>query len=276
MFRNKKPASIAKTNASQSKQWDHRVLHIFGVKWQTNYSRTKLPNEQCPNKQTKKINSACEKCLNNYRKINWRENALWIKMKFVQNGVRCKIYGRTFLRTQTRTQKKTKYNNFIGASGKSAFRRGNYIVRAFFTSKMVYVKTDLAGGEVITPENGCRAMIKAELIQKQSCLPHLTYYWNTLTRLCNRLWCDVDGFSAHPPFFYFHREFKLKIFHFLHLFRFICHQFQCINWIINYPRARATSTTCIVHAIDFAAHPWFLCLSSMHCAPNRKERQPEK
>lgn len=48
-----RPAS-QKANASHSKQWVHRVLHIFGVKWQTNYSRTKLPNEQCPNKQTKK------------------------------------------------------------------------------------------------------------------------------------------------------------------------------------------------------------------------------
>lgn len=44
-----------------SKQWDQRALHIFGVKWQKNYSRTKLskPNGQTKwrtNKKRSKIN----------------------------------------------------------------------------------------------------------------------------------------------------------------------------------------------------------------------------
>lgn len=157
--------------------------------------------------------------------------------------------------------KKTKYNNFIGETCKSAFRRGNYRISfGLFSHRKWFTLNDLGEGKVITPE-----WLKLSL-SRSTHVYHLTYYWSTLTRLCNRLWCDVDVFSAHPPFFYFHREFKLKISHFLDLFRFICHQFQCINWIINYPRARATSTTCIVHAIDFTAHPWFSCLSPLRCS----------
>lgn len=46
-------------------------------------------------------------CMSNYCRINWRENALWIKMKFVKNGVRRKFMAA--FRTQTHTHKQKTY-----------------------------------------------------------------------------------------------------------------------------------------------------------------------
>lgn len=79
----------------------------------------------------------CEKCMNNYRGINWRQSALWIKMKFVKNGVRRKFMVAHWAHVH-RTQKHIGENvfcSFFCGSRSFYFTFGEaFHVGVFFTS----------------------------------------------------------------------------------------------------------------------------------------------